>query len=208
MIRVYQKSGVVHNHLMPKLADHGERRAHIAAALMRIVAAHGLHAVTMRSVAQEAGVSVRLVQYYFGTKERLLAHTVELVSARVGERLLARVRALGEVPPRMFIETVLDELLPTDDDGRVLQLVFASYAAMAMTDPALITEIERGPKSLEDVLTARFEAADLRDGLDPRNEAIAVLAMYATMATAIVLGQRTVDDALRVLRYHLDRVFA
>ena len=39
---------------------------------MRTAAARGLHATGMREVAAEAGVSLRLVQYYFGTKEELL----------------------------------------------------------------------------------------------------------------------------------------
>ncbi|GLZ77372.1 transcriptional regulator [Actinorhabdospora filicis] len=196
---------------MPKFADHDQRRSHIASALMRIVAAQGLHAVTMRAVALEAGVSVRLVQYYFGTKERLMFHAVEVVSARINERLILRLRGMGEVSARVFIEAVLDELLPTDDDGRVLQLVFASYSAMAMTDPELIGELRRGPVALEGVVIERFEAAgvagELREGRDPRMEAIALLAMHATLGTSIVLGHRSVDEARRVIGYQLDRAF-
>jgi AcrR family transcriptional regulator len=39
---------------------------------VRTAAKRGLHATGMREVAAEAGVSLRLVQYYFGTKEELL----------------------------------------------------------------------------------------------------------------------------------------
>ena len=49
--------------LMPRRVDHVERRAHITAALLRIAATRGLQAVTMREVAAEAGLSLRLVQY-------------------------------------------------------------------------------------------------------------------------------------------------
>ncbi|MDZ5697470.1 helix-turn-helix domain-containing protein [Chelativorans sp. M5D2P16] len=38
---------------------------------MRVASHEGLHAVSFRAVATEAGVSLRLVQYYFGTKAGL-----------------------------------------------------------------------------------------------------------------------------------------
>ncbi|MGV7636496.1 TetR family transcriptional regulator, partial [Mycobacterium kansasii] len=53
---------------MPRSVDHEERRAQLADALARVAARDGLHAVSMRSVAAEAGVSLRLVQYYFTSK--------------------------------------------------------------------------------------------------------------------------------------------
>ena len=54
---------------MPRRVDHVERRAHITAALLRIAATRGLQAVTMREVAAEAGLSLRLVQYYMNDKQ-------------------------------------------------------------------------------------------------------------------------------------------
>ena len=57
---------------MPKRVDHEVRRKQIAEALVRIAGQRGLHAVGMRDVAAEAGISLRLVQYYFQTKEKLL----------------------------------------------------------------------------------------------------------------------------------------
>lgn len=62
---------------MPKRVDHEERRAQIAEALVRVAARRGLHAVGMRDVAAEAGVSLRLVQYYFETKENLLFYGLQ-----------------------------------------------------------------------------------------------------------------------------------
>jgi len=50
-----------------KRVDHEERWRQIADAPLRTAAARGLHATGMSEVAAEAGVSVRLVQCYFGT---------------------------------------------------------------------------------------------------------------------------------------------
>lgn len=198
---------------MPKLADHEQRRAQITDALLRTVAANGLHAVTMRGVAQEAGVSLRLVQYYFETKERLLFHAVEHVGSLLAERLGARIRALGENPGhRKVIEAIVAEALPTDDDSRMLHLVYTSYAVLAMTSPELAGErFLRDPDSLEDYLASRFaaaaEAGELASGADPRAEAAAILGMYGGLGTSVLLDQRTAAEAMAVIGYHLDRVF-
>jgi AcrR family transcriptional regulator len=49
---------------VPRRVDHEQRRRQITDALLRIAGTRGLQAVTMREVAAEAGVSLRLVQYY------------------------------------------------------------------------------------------------------------------------------------------------
>jgi AcrR family transcriptional regulator len=46
---------------VPKRVDHDERRRQLTDALLRIAGTRGLRAVTMREVAAEAGVSLRLV---------------------------------------------------------------------------------------------------------------------------------------------------
>ena len=68
---------------MPKRVDHEERRRQIADALLRTAATRGLHATGMREVAAEAGVSLRLVQYYFGTKEELLLFAMQQLAELV-----------------------------------------------------------------------------------------------------------------------------
>ena len=60
---------------MPKRVDPAQRRREITDAVVRITLKGGLTAATFREVAGEAGVSVRLVQYYFGTKREFLLAT-------------------------------------------------------------------------------------------------------------------------------------
>ncbi|MBF6290125.1 TetR family transcriptional regulator [Nocardia cyriacigeorgica] len=48
---------------MPRTVDHVQRRAQLADAVVAVAAREGLHAVTIRAVAAEAGVSLRFVQY-------------------------------------------------------------------------------------------------------------------------------------------------
>ncbi len=148
---------------MPRQVDHEQRRRQIAAALLRIAAVRGLHAAGMREVAAEAGVSVRLVQYYFGSKEQLLLFTMRYLAEQLGERVRARVRAAGLPPePRTVIDAILTEALPTDEHSRVFTIVYTSYLALSLTDPALaIQPLIQSSDVVENVITSQLSAARL-----------------------------------------------
>ncbi|MFJ9454535.1 TetR/AcrR family transcriptional regulator [Kitasatospora sp. NPDC101447] len=198
---------------MPKLVDHEERRAHIVDALLRSAARDGLHSVTMRSVATEAGVSVRLVQYYFDTKEKLLLDAMTRLTGRMGERVRHRVRATGAgTDPRGIIEAVLLEAVPTDDESRAFHLIHTEYAVLSVTDRALADQaFLAAPNEMEAFLAAHLATArrsgDTDPTLDPHREAAVLLATSAGLGLSVLLGQRTPEEATATLRYHLDRVF-
>ncbi|MCX4731111.1 TetR/AcrR family transcriptional regulator [Streptomyces sp. NBC_01363] len=198
---------------MPKRVDHEERRGQIAEALVRVAGRRGLHAVGMRDVAAEAGVSLRLVQYYFGTKEKLLLYGLQHLTDRFTARVGARLRAEGAAPgPRATAEALLLTSLPTDEESRTFHLLYTSYAILSVTDEALAAQpFIDNPDAAEDALTGLVRQAQesgLADpGVDARTEAIGLLAMAAAMGTSILVGQRRPESAAEVLRHHLDRIF-
>ncbi|MEU7718373.1 TetR/AcrR family transcriptional regulator [Streptomyces tibetensis] len=198
---------------MPKRVDHAERRTEIAEALVRVAGRRGLHAVGMRDVAAEAGVSLRLVQYYFQTKEKLLLFGLELLAQRFGERVSARVRAAGDAPgPRAKVEALLLAALPTDDESRTFHHLYTSYAVLAVTDPALAAQpFIKNPDAAEDALAELLrqaqEAELLEPDVDARLEAAGLLAMSAGLGTGVLVGQRSPESATTVLGHHLNRIF-
>ncbi|MEV7235354.1 TetR/AcrR family transcriptional regulator [Streptomyces sp. NPDC051020] len=199
---------------MPKRVDHEERRAQIAEALIQVAGRRGLHAVGMRDVAAEAGVSLRLVQYYFETKEKLLFYGLQHLTDRFTARVGARLRAAGTNPgPRATIEALLLASLPTDDEGRTFHLLYSSYSILSVTDEALAAQpFISNPDAAENALTGLLEQAQASGltgpGIAARTEAISLLAMTATMGTSILVGQRSPESAIAVLRHHLDRIFS
>src|SRR4051794_22927019 len=93
---------------MPRRVDHDERRRHLTAALLRIASTRGLQAVSMREVAAEAGVSLRVVQYYFTDKKTLMLSGVTELAARLDRRVRERAAAIGTgLPPRTVFDVVL-----------------------------------------------------------------------------------------------------
>ena len=59
-----------------------ERRAAIMAAAEQLLAVHGFDAMRLRDVAQQAGVSIGLIQHYFNTRDELLFETMRTASRR------------------------------------------------------------------------------------------------------------------------------
>jgi AcrR family transcriptional regulator len=201
---------------VPKRVDHEERRRQIADALLRVAAERGLHATGMREVAAEAGVSLRLVQYYFGTKEELMLFATQQLAARFGERGMARISRLKEtrspVPPRDVIASILAEALPADDEMRTLYVVYTAYLALSLTDAALaIAPIVKNSAAVIGVVAAQLRAGqavgDTPVQLNADLEAFSLMAMSAGLATSVLAGQSSVEQAQAVIDYHLDRLF-
>jgi AcrR family transcriptional regulator len=201
---------------VPKRVNHEERRRQIADALLRTAATRGLHAAGMREVAAEAGVSLRLVQYYFGTKEELLLAAMQHLAARFGARAVARFREAsgsgGPASPRDAIAAILAEALPADDDRRTFYVVYTAYLALSLTDPALaIAPLVKNSDTVIDVMAAQLRAAqavgDTPAHLDPDLEAVSLMAMSAGLATSVLVGQSAIQQAQAVIDYHLYRLF-
>ena len=201
---------------MPKRVDHEERRRQIADALLRVAAARGLHATGMREVAAEAGVSLRLVQYYFGTKEELLLAAMQHLAAGFSARAVARFReasgSASPASPRDVIAAILAEGIPADDERRTFTIIYTAYLALSLTDPALaIAPLVKNSGAVIDVVAAQLRAAqaagDTPAHLDPDLEAVSLLTMSAGLGTSVIAGHSSPGQAQAVIDYHLYRLF-
>jgi AcrR family transcriptional regulator len=201
---------------VPKRVDHQERRRQIADALLRTAAARGLHATGMREVAAEAGVSLRLVQYYFGTKEELLLAAMQQLAAGFSARAAARFSKSsgsgGPASPRDVIAAILAEALPADDERRTFAVLNAAYFALSLSDPALaIGPLVKNSNAVIDVVAAQLRAAqaagDAPALVDPDAEALSLLAMSHGLGTSVLGGQSSAEHAQAVIDYQLRRLF-
>ncbi|WP_020669879.1 TetR/AcrR family transcriptional regulator [Amycolatopsis nigrescens] len=195
---------------MPKRVDHDERRRQIAEAVWRIASTRGLEDVTLRQVATEAGVSTRLVQYYFGTRQELLLGALKLLNERQQHRIEARIPASPE--PRAVLREVLVGMLPVDEEATVASLVHIAYFVRAMGDAELKAAFQNpaGP-SLEEIFTGILLAAAgeglTAPGLDLAREADSLLALVGGFGPDVLLGLRTIEEVIEVVDYHLTRIF-
>jgi AcrR family transcriptional regulator len=200
---------------VPRRVDHDERRRQLTDALLRIASTRGLRAVTMREVAAEAGVSLRLVQYYFTDKRTLLNSGLAELAARLDRRVKARAAAAGgDLTVRQVFDVVLESILPSDEASRADQLAWTAYYATGLTEPAFAEAAGGGmayPDALEDWLTARLTRAQQEGAADPAHDArtvvAALLALTNGLTSSVLSGQRSADAAAAVLAHVLDTFF-
>lgn len=129
---------------MPRTADHDLRRTQIAEAAFDLIAGAGLDAATMAAVAREAGISVGLVQHYFGSKDELLLFTYRRTMDGVLERAY-RLVAEGEAAHGTIAAILLDclqQLWPLDERRRGEHRVAAAFHARSMDSPE-VAEVDR-----------------------------------------------------------------
>ncbi|WP_182885731.1 TetR/AcrR family transcriptional regulator [Microbispora sp. H10885] len=197
---------------MPKQVDHDERRRRLTEALLRIAGTRGLQAVSMREIAAEAGVSLRVVQYYFTNKQALLDSGLTELGARMDRRVRQRAAvATGELSTRGLFAAVLGAILPSDEQSRLDSLAWTAYYTAALTDPALAAAGLTLPNALEDFLTTRLttaqQAGEITSDRDPRTEVAALLALANGLTSSVLSRQRSHEAAAAIIDYHLDHLF-
>lgn len=142
---------------MPKAVDHQERRELLLAALWRIVNSRGARALSIRSVAAEAGVSKTNVVYYFPTRGHLLAGAVEQIVAATRER--ARSHLAGPLTVDDVVE-VLMVVVPTDERRRRQAGVWKLLLLEGSDDPALSAVLDDFNDQVRDGLAAILRRLD------------------------------------------------
>jgi AcrR family transcriptional regulator len=199
---------------VPRTADHALRRAQISAAVRALIAESGLDAVTVARTAAAAGISVGLVQHYFRSKDDMLLHAFEEVSAEVAERVAAVIRD-GARHERSIADVLLDALdqhLPLDERRRAEYRVVRSFAGRSLDNPdlarveastaaALRGEIVRGVRN-------GTECGEVEPGTDAETAAVRIAAVLEGLATQVYRREPgSADRARAVLRAEVAAVF-
>lgn len=188
---------------MPKVVDHEARRRLIADALLRIAAKHGLESVSLRHVADEAGVSPGMVQHYFRTKDEMMLFALDVVRERVSERMDA---AAGSSPSAaQLVRALLVQLLPFDrhrrEEGRVM-LAFLAYAAVK---PAIAKRLREDNVALRALVAGLIGAAD--PDVDADTTAGAMLALMDGLGLRTLNRDHTPDEALAIFDAYAAKTF-
>jgi AcrR family transcriptional regulator len=125
-----------------------KRRDNILAAAERLFATRGFHGVSIRDIAEEAGVPLALVGYYFGPKVELYHAIYRERAGYIGERLNALASAQQEAAPAQLLEEivkafVLPVLAVAADPGRrnFLRLLSRGMNDQLAEDEPMIREL-------------------------------------------------------------------
>ncbi|MGH3097222.1 MAG: TetR/AcrR family transcriptional regulator [Streptosporangiales bacterium] len=195
---------------MSRVVDHDKRRRDLGEAVRRVIVRDGVDGASVRTVAQEAGVSAGSLRHYFGTQAELLAFAMRQVDARVRARI-ARIDPEGA--PAELVLRYCVEVLPLDDERRTEAEVWFAFTGAGLSDPALHQvrdETDAGMHELCSSLTWSLVHAGLLAGDRAEVEANRLWALLDGLALQLLLspGRTTPDGALVVLRHHLADLLA
>ena len=189
--------------MMPKLVDHDQRRAEIAAAAARAIDEQGLDRVRLVDVARRASCTTGAVSHYFPDKDAVLVAALEHVLGNLTS--YAPRTELGRDPadpadPADWVDTALEvlaEILPLDEDRGRDWRVWLAFCGRAVSTPALAALHRDAYAEIQQALASALGDIGLAEpGSDARQLAVAVVAaldglgLRATLEPAEWSGER------------------
>ena len=197
---------------VPKQVDHQQRRRHIGDAVLRLIAARGLEAASLRNVAAEAGVSMGTVQHYFTSKQEMLdfaqRHNYERATVRIPQLIAAVPEPCST---RALLRALLIDLLGLEGESREGARLGAAMLAYAIIDPQAAATARTGYGGVTGFLAAQLRVAQADGGLpahlDPDRAARHLYAVVEGLRGPTLIGAYTPDQTLAVLDDHLSTLF-
>ena len=191
------------------MVDPIERRRVIIDALFDVVIEAGIEQVSLRRVAEAAGLVVGSVRHYFASYDELLGDAAVEIVERISERLARHVPRLEEADDRLDVAVdMLSELVPMDRPRAREVTVWLEIAVAARVDTRLTETASRllaGSRQLATVIFERSGAIPAETIPLEAERLAALVDGLALRATLHGLPAATVRD---VLRHHLHRVRA
>jgi AcrR family transcriptional regulator len=179
-----------------------QRRKQLVAAVVQCIAEEGFERTTTRNIADRAGVSIGMLNYYFKSKKELVAEAIRVANEGV-QRALAETDSIPFGPRRL--EFILQRTV-RNEYPQALPLAFRlAVTAAAVNNPDLQVEVcrwmEDGRSKFERSIEAGMSSGTYRSDLDAR---LASVMLYGVMAgltyEAAVCPQRvTLDLAVRAM---------
>ncbi|MGP7816740.1 TetR/AcrR family transcriptional regulator [Niallia sp. 01092] len=131
---------------MPKIVDHKKQKEKIAKATWSVIKKVGIEKASVRTIAEEAELSVGALRHYFKTQSELLQFTMKLASERVNERISSLTFSEDVLED---ICSVLYELLPLDKERKEEMEVYFEFTKKSFVDSNIIAIRNQIYKELE-----------------------------------------------------------
>lgn len=189
---------------MPKIVDHAARRTEIVHGLWQVIYTRGIDAVTFRSVADAAGVSIGRVQHYFPSREGLI-----LEGCR---QLVANADLGGSDDAKDRVAELTDFLhafIPSGEALRMGASVWFTYVAKAVGDPNIAEIVVANDRRTEEAAVERVERACAQGGgsvLPAADVAARIVALAKGLAQEVMLEVRSPESAYRILDDEVGRI--
>lgn len=107
----------------------------VITAAWRLIAREGVLALTVKALADEAGVAVSSMRYTMPSQAVVRERALEAIAPRIRDRVSALPKDVEAGPERA--RALLSSLLPLDAERRLEASVLVALSACALTEPGL-----------------------------------------------------------------------
>ncbi|MGC9495192.1 TetR/AcrR family transcriptional regulator [Streptomyces sp. WG7] len=195
---------------MPKIVDHEARRTRLVEAVWSLAVRGGIEQVSLRKVAEEAGVSMGQVQHYYSSMQTLIRDALDRSVRAVNATIENAVTAADTSSPEAVLRACLHALIsPAEESTRLMRFALAA-AGRAVSDPTMAKVLAPGDDELLTLTAALITAAREERGHErhgeERTDADICWSLATSLGVDIALGYRTPEAAERVLDHHIEQV--
>jgi AcrR family transcriptional regulator len=166
---------------MPRKVNGEERRAALADAVVRRIAAAGMEGTKLRDVAAEAGWTTGALTHYFADKRELLKLAMASSFERLHGRSVAELKAGGDE-----LQILLEQALPLDPDRTAYWKVTLAFYVQSWSDPEFAGILKQNLRDwrarIVTLLGAATSSGRFRAGLDGERTADELIALVDGIA--------------------------
>ena len=150
---------------MPEKAyHHGDLKNALIAAGIEILAIEGVHALSLRKVAQRAGVSHAAPYAHFADKQALIAAISTAGYQKVQERVECVLHVYGDDPVQLLVRTGWEYVQFALAEPEHFKITFSGVVEKEQDYPALVEAAKRSFELLTQVVAKCQSAGVLRLG--------------------------------------------
>ncbi|MEV6825015.1 TetR family transcriptional regulator C-terminal domain-containing protein [Amycolatopsis sp. NPDC051102] len=178
--------------------------------MFTIVDTEGAEQITLRRVAERAGVSVGRVQHYFPSRDDLVLAAFTAITERGARQVEdALPRHPDGDPPAEVVRAVVGELIPRTSEERRMFRIMQAFETYALTRPRLADRIKQDYDGLITLLALLLhQHHGDRDAADSAfvPQARELLALTTGLAGLTIVGTITPRQAHDIALRRLDAI--
>ncbi len=192
---------------MPRIVDHDERRAELAAAACEAIFRIGIDNLKLTDVGDVAGCTTGTITHYFANKDELTLAALDYAWSTTQQKMAMRL-AQDETDVIGF----LSQLLPISRENQVAVVVWYHYWLLGMNSPLLAEHRQHSHLAwislLETVLIKMQQRGEIRPEIDVSAEVIGVDAIVNGIALQAILDPEEwpAERQLAELRHYFARL--
>ncbi|MEU7283461.1 TetR/AcrR family transcriptional regulator [Streptomyces sp. NPDC045431] len=190
--------------------DHEARRTRLVEAVWSLAERGGIEQVSLRKVAEEAGVSMGQIQHYYSSMQALIRDALDRAVRAVNATIENAVTAADTTSPEAVLRACLSALIsPAQESTRLMRFALAA-AGRAVSDPTMAKVLAPGDDKLltftAGLITAAREERGSKPRCEERTDADICWSLATSLGVDIALGYRTPEAAERLLDHHIEQV--